>query len=959
MKSKRFNFLVFICLIFFFTNSKGQLQIIGNVPIHDDCTSQLLGTLSVVNPDLSHTYEWFYENYSQWNWPGYSLTLSMSFSTGYGPTINFYPLAWASYGCTIFSVLETDQAQNIVGSGYYGYGCRGNMLPIPVLVHAQNCYDIEVPPSFGTANISGRSPMWYKNGLPTGFNGTYIHRPDTGTYQFKLVLACGDTISSDPVYISYQSPIPAISTNGPATICQGDTALLTTASGFSNYKWSRNDTIIAGATSNSHKAIQSGNYIVSYDQFGCYLFSNPAQITLQTGVYITAADTARCVGDSILLQCNSALSYQWKINGINIPGATSQNLYVKTTGSYQVSTTGFTCNTSKVKNITFYNYPVVSTTPSATIYVCSGNGINIIVTGTNMSTFQWKLNGVNIVGGTIPSIYINSSGNYTCTVANPVGCSATTPAVNVNVLSSVSLPTKTDTLQPDTAGIDTYCTYYFGANYAYFYNGATPYINVSNYYYYYNVLETGLLRFNLSVVPPGAALISSELRLYIDTLLGWTNNPENFVINPAVQPWTENTANWFNKPFEMNHMSFLIPHNSLAPQSYLQINGSSFNTLTANWLKNPSTNYGLQMVFDSQGPLPNHARMLISSSDNTIASHRPRMIIQYTYAKIDTSGNTTFFQGDSVTFTTNSGFNNYQWYQNNIPISGATSNQFTAKTAGDYYVVIANSNGCAVSSPIKHVTIPNAFPIVNVSPAGPLSFCYGHRITLVADSISGYTFQWKKNNLNITGATSRSYIVSQTGNYTVLVTNIFGSVLSTVISCTRIVNPVPFVTYTGSLVFCPPQTVTFNANSFTGVTYQWQRNGVNINGATSQSYLATSPFGSYRVRETANGCSYVSKPWKTTSNCRWMDQTDDSDPVTITIQPNPLNNYATIILPAETDLSESEIIIYDIFGKVVQKFSMPEEYSIQFDRGNLSAGIYNVLLIKNEIRVASVKMVIE
>ena len=90
-----------------------------------------------------------------------------------------------------------------------------------------------------------------------------------------------------------------------------------------------------------------------------------------------------------------------------------------------------------------------------------------------------------------------------------------------------------------------------------------------------------------------------------------------------------------------------------------------------------------------------------------------------------------------------------------------------------------------------------------------------------------------------------------------------------------------------------------------------------------------------------------------------MNQNDDSEPVSMTIQPNPLNKYATIILPAETVLSESEIIIYDIFGKVVQRFSILEEYSIQFDRGNLSAGIYNILLIKNKIKFASIKMVIE
>jgi hypothetical protein len=78
-----------------------------------------------------------------------------------------------------------------------------------------------------------------------------------------------------------------------------------------------------------------------------------------------------------------------------------------------------------------------------------------------------------------------------------------------------------------------------------------------------------------------------------------------------------------------------------------------------------------------------------------------------------------------------------------------------------------------------------------------------------------------------------------------------GTSNSIVITSTN--NPVPAITYSTPLSFCSPGNVLLTANIFSGVVYQWQKNSVDIAGATSQSYAASSN-GAYRVKETANGC---------------------------------------------------------------------------------------------------------
>ncbi len=69
---------------------------------------------------------------------------------------------------------------------------------------------------------------------------------------------------------------------------------------------------------------------------------------------------------------------------------------------------------------------------------------------------------------------------------------------------------------------------------------------------------------------------------------------------------------------------------------------------------------------------------------------------------------------------------------------------------------------------------------------------------------------------------------------------------------------VAVITPSGPTSFCSPGTVTLQATTGAGYTYQWLRNGGNIGGATSANYT-TNKSGNYQVKvSVAGGCTLTS-----------------------------------------------------------------------------------------------------
>ena len=137
---------------------------------------------------------------------------------------------------------------------------------------------------------------------------------------------------------------------------------------------------------------------------------------------------------------------------------------------------------------------------------------------------------------------------------------------------------------------------------------------------------------------------------------------------------------------------------------------------------------------------------------------------------------------------------------------------------------------------------------------------------------TGATYQWQKNGVNISGATSSSYTISSVsasdlGTYSVIVTNSSSTVTSTSVGLLPL-NSQPVISQNLAL----GQAASFSVSpAGTGpFTYQWTKNGTIIGGATSASYsiphIATSDYAQYSVMVTTNGVTYTAGPYALNSN---------------------------------------------------------------------------------------------
>jgi hypothetical protein len=215
----------------------------------------------------------------------------------------------------------------------------------------------------------------------------------------------------------------------------------------------------------------------------------------------------------------------------------------------------------------------------------------------------------------------------------------------------------------------------------------------------------------------------------------------------------------------------------------------------------------------------------------------------------------------------------YKWFRDNVEIAGATSANYTVAVsspsdAGNYKLVATNTQGSATSN-IVAVTVNTAAPVITVQPAPTTTVNVGTAINLsvTATGLAPPTFQWYKDTVLISGATSSSYSVPNsttadagTHSYTVTASNSVSTATSNPASVTiNIVNP----TFTTQ----PPAALTINSGermlisaAYSGsgpLSYQWYKNATLIPGATGTSYTIASASGtdagSYRVVVTNLG----------------------------------------------------------------------------------------------------------
>ena len=192
---------------------------------------------------------------------------------------------------------------------------------------------------------------------------------------------------------------------------------------------------------------------------------------------------------------------------------------------------------------------------------------------------------------------------------------------------------------------------------------------------------------------------------------------------------------------------------------------------------------------------------------------------------------------------------------------------------------------------------------ISISPGGATTFCQGNTVLLSA-TYSGTSVQWKKNGVNIPGATSSTYSVNKSGNYAAVTTSLCGTATSSTIIVTVSKNPNASISADGATTFCAGGNVTLTEIPIAGCSYQWYKGASAIAGATSTNYIATTA-GNYkcRVTKTASGCFKNSNIISVSVPCKEGEELINNN--SISIFPNPNNGTFTINFSSKEGESNS------------------------------------------------------
>lgn len=182
-------------------------------------------------------------------------------------------------------------------------------------------------------------------------------------------------------------------------------------------------------------------------------------------------------------------------------------------------------------------------------------------------------------------------------------------------------------------------------------------------------------------------------------------------------------------------------------------------------------------------------------------------------------------------------------------------------TSGVYTFTATDAAGCMASA-TANVTV-NPAPLTSITPVTSAVFCVGDNATLEAPIVAGYTYQWYMGGTLIPGATDADYVSDTTGNYKVRVTDANGCIATTAFAFPTLLLDTPSITPNGPVRLCTGDigTLMVNTNGIvTGLDFQWRKNGVDIPGANSQTYVATesATYSAY-VAVTSGTCNTVSR----------------------------------------------------------------------------------------------------
>lgn len=749
-----------------------------------------------------------------------------------------------------------------------------------------------------TAGGPTPSYQWYVNNVPVGTNSnTYSYAPASGdavTVVLTSTSPCASalTATSPPVSVTVNNPSISItaSPNPSAAsggICTGTNVVFTATqlNGGANpvYQWRKNGINIPGANAATYSttALANGDVIsvVLNPASACNATSNSITAEVYSGaspsVTITASPdpaAGACANTPVTFTGTPVAAgptpvYQWRKNGINIPGAnglTYSVASVNTGDFYQLAMTGsLACvatsnnqvsNTITVGTVTNVSVPSVSiissVDPSAGI--CAGTIVTytaIPVNGGTSPTFSWSNNGTPIPGATgstyTTSTLTNGSTIRVSMVSNAL-CAPTTPVLSNGIPTIVipsGAPAVSITSSPAGTNICAGTSITFTANPTL--GGGSP-----SYQWKVNGINTGPNSPTFIYAPANGDIVSVEMTTSAPCATSATATATGAAYTATQALSSLGALSGPVSPCAGTVQTYTVP----------ALTGAvSYNwSLPNGWSGTSTTNSIAATVGATGGVISVSASNICGSTAAALLTVSP---LNLPPSPVTITGNAGPCAATSQTYTTTqlgAGIS-YNWtvpagWGSNTTTTTPSITLTSSTSAGILQVRGVNVCGTGPAATLAIGAVPPLVPAVSATASQP-SACAGSPVVFTATPVNGGTapsYQWYRNGVIIPGATGASYTTStiqNTDGFTVELTSSYGcpvppTALSARVSIVLIPQTVPGVNINTlpTTVICKGEAVNLVTTVVGGGTapaFQWFRNGTAITGATGSNYLAT------------------------------------------------------------------------------------------------------------------------
>jgi hypothetical protein len=655
------------------------------------------------------------------------------------------------------------------------------------------CEGVGVPLVADTG--SGLRYQWLRNSLPiSGASASRYLAMQSGVYRVVVSDGNGCFDSSATITVNV-SPRPAasVSASGPTSFCTGGSVSLIAGSGAGwTYTWLWNDNPISGETSAVFTALRDGTYkVVARNLDGCIDTSAALQVTVHP------LPTARILGPSSIcpnseatyrLDLPAGLATDWTIiGGLPLTPLTGDSIRVQWnsagSGSVRAAMT-FTptgCRRDTLLRVTIANVLSPIIVPGKLPIICMGDSLRLDA-GTGYAQYLWS------TGATTQTIMVGVPGEYTVAVRDMNGCAGTSQPLSVRVKA---LPVPTITAAGDTIicpgdsvrleAVDGYISYLWS-------NGTGSRTIVID--------EPG--DYSVTVVDSGGCT--------------GTSLPIAVIMRPAPNVGVDGMRSvCINAPTSYKALDSTARAYAWSTSDGSILSSADRRDVVVRWNSAGAGSLHLSMINASGCRADTTIIVEVRSSlaPIIIPDRLPRLC-----------------EGDSVILDAGD-YASYQWN------SGQSTRSIVVTSSGKYFVDVADAGGCMGRSDTIVVSV-SLRPVVVIS--GRTEFCEGD--SAVLDAGGGHAvYVWS------TGATTNRITVTQSGVYTVTVTDGNGCTGASQMSLTVHPRPTVIITQQGGDLLSTP-----------AATYQWYRNGNRISGATTQIFTPADS-GNYSVSVTNQfGC---------------------------------------------------------------------------------------------------------